>query len=498
MKYESPEIIFAGLFEDLHLSGIWTDGKVITDAIPKTDPSIIMNEYELQKEQTNFNLEQFFNQYFTVTKAGESNFQTDINTGVVAHIERLWDVLTRAADKPVKGSSLIPLPYPYVVPGGRFNEIYYWDSYFTMLGLKASGRFDLIESMVQNFAFLIREIGHIPNGNRTYFLSRSQPPFFSSMIELLADQKGNAIYMEYIDVLEKEYQFWMNQSDIVNDQNLVEEHCVQLNNKTILNRYYDNHPVPRAEMYGEDIYTLKETDQPAKEFFGHIKAACESGWDFSARWFDDGMNLSTIQTGNIIPVDLNCLLYHLESILQKAFQLNKNNEKATHFESLANKRKAAIHEYFWDTNLQFYTDYNFIKQQSTSFKSLAGLFPLYFNIATEEQAASIAKIIKSEFLKDGGLVSTTVHSGQQWDAPNGWAPLQWIAIKGLRNYGFDDLANQIKGRWINLNTKVFIETGKLMEKYNVVDTNLKSGGGEYPVQDGFGWTNGVLLQLLKE
>ena len=142
-------------------------------------------------------------------------------------------------------------------------------------------------------------------------------------------------------------------------------------------------------------------------------------------------------------------------------------------------------------------DYDFVKKCHTDVYSLAGMFPLFFNIATEEQAKSCAQVIQEKFLRPGGVVTTTLHSGQQWDAPNGWAPLQWITIQGLKNYGFDDLADDIKNRWINLNTKVFRNTGKMLEKYNVENMDLLSGGGEYPVQDGFGWTNGVLLRLLQ-
>ena len=146
----------------------------------------------------------------------------------------------------------------------------------------------------------------------------------------------------------------------------------------------------------------------------------------------------------------------------------------------------------------FFHDYDFVKKAHTPAFTLAAMFPLFFKIASEKQAAHVAEKIKNEFLKPGGLITTTSNSGQQWDAPNGWAPLQYISIIGLRNYGFHELADEIKNRWIALNKKIFHNTGKLLEKYNVVDIDLETGGGEYPVQDGFGWTNGVLLKLLSE
>ena len=143
-------------------------------------------------------------------------------------------------------------------------------------------------------------------------------------------------------------------------------------------------------------------------------------------------------------------------------------------------------------------DYDFKKEASTPVLSLAGLFPLFFEMAEKGQAASVAEIVASDFLKPGGVVSTLNETGQQWDAPNGWAPLQWVTIQGLRNYGHAELAGTIKDRWVALNIKVYKNTGKMVEKYNVQDLSLEAGGGEYPVQDGFGWTNGVLLRLLQE
>ena len=143
-------------------------------------------------------------------------------------------------------------------------------------------------------------------------------------------------------------------------------------------------------------------------------------------------------------------------------------------------------------------DYDFKADKHTAIPSLAGMYPLTFKMATPAQASKAAKVINSQFLKAGGVVSTLTDNGQQWDYPNGWAPLQWMTIEGLRNYESDELANTIKERWIKLNRKVYKKTGKLVEKYNVVDMTLEAGGGEYPVQDGFGWTNGVLLKLMSE
>ena len=155
-----------------------------------------------------------------------------------------------------------------------------------------------------------------------------------------------------------------------------------------------------------------------------------------------------------------------------------------------------MNKYLWNEEAGFYSDYNFYKQKPTEVLSLAGVYPLFFEISDEARAAKMATTVERLFLKPGGVVSTPFNTGQQWDAPNGWAPLQWITIKGLKNYGFDSLASRITNRWLHLNEEVYKRTFKMLEKYNVEDLSKESGGGEYPTQDGFGWTNGVYLKLL--
>ncbi|RMD96455.1 MAG: trehalase, partial [Bacteroidetes bacterium] len=209
-------------------------------------------------------------------------------------------------------------------------------------------------------------------------------------------------------------------------------------------------------------------------------------------------DLSTIITTQLIPVDLNCLLCQLEQTIARAHELSSNAAAAAQMAKAAALRSEAIQKYCWDAANGWFGDFNFAEGKATGKLTAAAVFPLFFEIASQEQAASVAEKVEAQLLKAGGLLTTPVHSGQQWDAPNGWAPLQWMAIKGFRNYGLDELANTIRDRWVALNTKVYQNTGKLVEKYNVENMNLLAGGGEYPVQDGFGWTNGVLKRLLKE
>lgn len=182
---KTPDNIFPILFKDVQSCGIFEDSKTFVDAYVLSSPEHINQSYLSEKEKPGFDLKTFVLQHFKPILPGTSDFQSNINNSAINHLKELWPILTRKADSPVEGSSLIPLPYSYIVPGGRFNEIYYWDSYFTMLGLKESGLYDMIENMIDNFAYLINNCGHIPNGNRSYFISRSQPPFFALMVELL-------------------------------------------------------------------------------------------------------------------------------------------------------------------------------------------------------------------------------------------------------------------------------------------------------------------------
>jgi alpha,alpha-trehalase len=485
-----PEDIFFPLFQDLAMSVILDDGKSLADAIPLFEPIVILENYLSSKHDPNFDLKAFFVQNFKVQGPVEASAIGHQRMPILEHLSALWDHLYRPTSVSVPGSTLITLPYPYIVPGGRFNEIYYWDSYFTMLGLKVSGKFDIIESMINNFAWMVDHIGFIPNGNRTYFLSRSQPPFFSLIVALLADEKGDHIYTKYITHLEKEYAWWMKQGD---DQ---VQHLALLDDETKLNRYYDLLETPRTEMYLADTHLSQDMDEGHKKsFYGHIRAACESGWDFSSRWCSDPLDLDTIETLNVLPVDLNCLLCNLEKTLAKAYLISGNDEKHVLYLQYSNERAAMINHYFWNEESGYYFDYHFKNRKQTHSIHASGLFPLFINLASPEQGARALDFVQKNLLKEGGIVTSTVHSGQQWDAPNGWAPLQWIAFRSAQNYHHDDFANEIGKRWLALNEKVYQSTGKMMEKYNVEDLTLLSGGGEYPVQDGFGWTNGVYLAM---
>ena len=267
----------------------------------------------------------------------------------------------------------------------------------------------------------------------------------------------------------------------------------------VLNRYWDDKDYTRPEAFFEDSNVAKSSGRPLVEVQRHLRAACESGWDFSSRWLRDGKTMETIEAAHIIPVDLNCLLLHLEETLLKIYTLKQDDPAMIQtFQAAVQKRHTAIQKYCWNEAKGFYFDYHFKDKQQTDKYSLAAAYPLFFWIASPQQAQSVARVLEQKFLFDGGLVTTLVTTGQQWDAPNGWAPLQWMAYKGLLENGFTELAARVRERWLKNCEKVYDDTGKMMEKYNVVDMHIKAGGGKYPNQDGFGWTNGVYLRMRQD
>ena len=522
----SPDQIYGDLFREIQMKRIFADGKTFVDCTPKRDPKSIMNDYyQLRTADSTFDLKKFVHDNFELPVNPTTGYQTDTTEDIINHIEKLWKVLNRPADisssggtLPVPGSSLLPLPYPYIVPGGRFREIYYWDSYFTMLGLKESGEYEMIENMIKNFAYLIHQYGHIPNGNRTYYLGRSQPPFFAAMVNLLAEIKGDSIYKTYLPALEKEYNFWMEGAATVK-AGQAHRRVVKLKDGSILNRYWDDIPAPRPESYREDVETATDAtgssqknlpkkagsasmnfimNRSREQIYRHLRAGAESGIDFSSRWFRDTMNLTTIHTADFIPPDLNALLYNLEMTISKAKMKQRDEIFSNEFRHKAIKRQQAIEKYCYNRTTGFYYDFDFMKQALSISVTPAGMYPYFFyeNLPEKTAVAKMVTVLKSRLSKPGGIVTSVCNTGQQWDAPNGWPPLQWMTIGALEKVGEKDLAKEIAQRWIKLNVRVYNETGKLMEKYDVVDIQRLAGGGEYPSQDGFGWTNGVLLKLI--
>jgi alpha,alpha-trehalase len=493
---QTPQILFKNLFVAVQDAKAFPDSKTFADAVPKSAPAQILSRFDAAKPVSREALQAFVAENF-VLPAQVSGTELPVveHVSIARHIDLLWDQLTRSTTSAPPYSSLLPLPEPYVVPGGRFRELYYWDSYFTMLGLVESGRHDLVLHMVRDFASLIDQYGHVPNGTRTYYLSRSQPPFFYAMVGLLSPKDPAASYSRYLPQLRREYAFWMQgEKDL--RAGTAHRRVVSMPDGAVLNRYWDDADTPRDESYREDTALAQRSGRIPAQLYRDVRAAAESGWDFSTRWFADGKTLETINTTEIIPVDLNSLLFGLEQAIGAGCARVHDAACVTEFAHRAQARRMAVNRYLWDAAGGVFHDYRWVKQEQVPRLSAATLYPLFVALASRPQAQAVAAAVSRDLLKAGGIVTTALVSGQQWDAPNGWPPLQWIGIAGLRHYAISPLADSVACRWMVSVNRVYAQSSKLVEKYDVMTTGRVGGGGEYPLQDGFGWTNGVMRKLM--
>lgn len=485
--------LYPELFEAVQNRHLLGDQKAFLDMVPRQSPEEINRQYREASTRTGFDLKAFVDEHFARETIPDIRLKD--TTSMSDHIDKLWPLLVRDFSTVDTKGSAIRLPHPSLVPGGRFNELFYWDSYFSMLGLSASGRQNISTDMLKNFAYLIDTYGHIPNGTRTYFLTRSQPPFFAMMVEAEAKAHGDQVYREYLPQLKKEYAFWMDgAADLPRGK--ARKRVVRLRDGTLLNRYWDASDQPRQEAWAHDIKTAQDAKgRKPEQVYRDLRAAAESGWDFSGRWSDHPQSLSSIRTTSIIPVDLNSLLYQLEVTLAKACSLSAgacNVDYAT----AAVQRKRAINHYLWNQD-GFYADYDRLRGKIRSTLTAATLFPLFNGVATQAQADKTAATVDRRLVREGGLVTTESTTGQQWDSPNGWAPLNWVAVEGLDRYGHKALAQKVGTRFLKSVSDYFDTTHTLMEKYDVVKGKEKAGGGEYHNQEGFGWTNAVTLLLMQ-
>jgi alpha,alpha-trehalase len=437
----------------------------------------------------------------------------------------------------IKQPGLLYLEKPYVVPGGRFNEMYGWDSYFIIRGLVEDGRLDLARDMVDNFFFEIDHYGAFLNANRTYYLTRSQPPFLSSMVMAVlktktANHPDRAWLQSAYDHVSRDYQLWI--------------HEPHLAGTTGLSRYYDFGDGPPQEALqdesghyrqvmayflshpdaaDDDVVTVKadeanpeasgftftlqlcengEGTSPgshcdpvknlslSKDFYKGDRSMRESGYDISFRFGPYGA-----QTHHYAPVCLNSLLYKTETDLAEMAQMLGKKTDAEGWRKRADTRKAAMNKYLWDADRGIFFDYDFMTQKRSTYEYITTYFPLWAGVATQEQANALAKNL-SVFEEPGGLVMSRHETGVQWDFPWGWAPDQLPSIEGLRRYGFDADADRLSYKFLATVLANFQKQGYIVEKYNVVNgtTEAVVASGYKMNVVGFGWTNGVFLSLL--
>lgn len=491
-----PAELFGELFHEVQIRRLFPDGKQFVDMEPRQHPATIMSNYQRLRSNDHQTLAEFVFEHFAPPPATASMMHNlRGRQALLDHIRATWDDLSRQPVAVPCFSSALALPAPYLVPGGRFRELYYWDSYFTMLGLKADGRYDLIEATIENCTALIERFGYMPNGSRTYYLGRSQPPVYYLMLEL-SHVPCESARKRRLDALLLEHSFWMTDSTFLRPGE-ASRRAVCMPDGSILNRYWDERERPRDESYAEDLTMARQNGREPSSVFRNLRAAAESGWDFSSRWYEDSLGAGSIRTTSIAPIDLNCLLFGLErSVMAQATELEEQ-AIALRFKGLAERRYCALHRYCWSNEHERFGDVLWSTGCMTSSINSAALFPLFTGLARARQADAMAALVKRELLAPGGIRTTTVRSGEQWDLPNGWAPLQWIAAAGLIRYGHGILARDIARRWVSVVGGDYSKFGIVFEKYDV-ESRTRGSGGEYPVQTGFGWTNGVVRAFMRD
>lgn len=377
------------------------------------------------------------------------------------YIDAYWKKITfyRPRDKQLH----LGLPHKYIGPNNEIFkfDMFYWDSYFVILGLVKAHRVTLAKGMVDNFVYLFKRFGIIPMRNRYYNLGTSQIPFLTSMaFEVFETEKNKTWLKKVIQTAEAELNdYWMN-------EHLTEKHIVYKK----LSRYCDH-------------------------YITHLGAEHESGWDMTSRFHDRCLDY--------LPVDLNSCLYKYETDIARAYRLLKNYAKAKKYEDQARRRKKQMIALMWNEKAGFFFDYNKLKKNQNHFYSLAGFYPLWAGLATQAQAAAIREKVLPVFEYDGGISNTQNHSLspdiKQHDHPNGWPHQQWIVIKGLLNYGYREDAERIAKKWIDLNCTVFKQTGKFWEKYNVERCGIGAYNPDrYVTQSGFAWTNAIFVRIITE
>ena len=463
----------------------------------------------------------------------------------VEHLPAVIGRLGQIDGSKIHPPGLLYLQNPYVVPGGRFNEMYGWDSYFIIRGLLEDGRLDLARDMVENFFFEIDHYGGLLNANRTYYLTRSQPPFLTSMIMAVdeAAQRSGETSQARLAWLAtaygyavKDYNLWIHRPHLAGD--------------TGLSRYYDfgdgpvpemaddpvfyhrvvsyllTHPDPRwpyllrsdvggsaATLMGP-VFDLDLCDAGVAGSNGESNRNCdpverlsltpdyykgdrsmrESGFDVAFRF-----GPYSGSTHHYAPVCLNSLLYKVERDLEQMSARLGHEQESKQWGERASHRQELVNKYFWDQKRGLYFDYDFERGKESSYIFLTTFYPLWTGLASPEQARAVMGNAKL-FEQPGGLAMSTGKSGGQWDYPYGWAPTQLIAVEGLRRYGDTNDANRVSYNFLSMVLDNFRRDGTIREKYNVgtrsSETNVAAGYEQNVI--GFGWTNAAFLVFLHE
>ncbi|KAG8141697.1 hypothetical protein E2320_007255, partial [Naja naja] len=370
------------------------------------------------------------------------------------------------------------------------------DSFWILEGLLLSNMAATAKGLIQNFLYLVSKFGHIPNGGRVYYERRSQPPLLSLMMESYLSHTNDT--EEHIYLLEAEYRFWQDHRAV----------NISGGKQYSLNRYNVQVGEPRPESYMKDVELAKGLQEEAqRNLWAELQSAAESGWDFSSRWFLPGSPslqdlLLDTRVRGIVPVDLNAILCKVEQLLATFYQVLGDGEKASRFWAARRQRVDALTAVLWNEEAGVWLDYHFLRQRHNPTFYPSNLSPLWAECDVDlPRAEKVLRYLEesSALSYANGLPTSLTQTGEQWDFPNAWAPLQHMVITGLvksSSARARELAFSLAQRWLQMNLAVYEKHGGMFEKYDVEGDGKPGGGGEYPVQEGFGWTNGVALQLL--
>ncbi|EDW01419.1 GH21428 [Drosophila grimshawi] len=512
------------LLHTVQMAKLFQDSKTFVDMKLKFAPEKTMEDFEAMMESKNNNPSQDEIREFVNSHFGDKGTELDAWTPPdwIEHptfldlirdpdlkqwgvdLNNIWKELGRKMKDDVHKNpeyySIIPVPNPVIVPGGRFIEFYYWDSYWIIRGLLYSDMKDTARGMIENLMSIVKRIGFIPNGGRVYYGGRSQPPLLTAMVKSYVDfTKDDMFAINALETLEHEFEYFMN------------NHSVQAKGHNLAG-YRDTTTGPRPESYREDVETSSGflTPEAKENHYSELKAAAESGMDFSSRWFinEEGTNignLTQIMTRSIVPVELNAILYQNAKTIAEFHSKAGNIEKMTEYETKAKKILEAIQAVLWNEEVGCWLDYDLINNKPRNYFVSSNLSPLWtkaYNIADSKKISdSVLNYVEQNKLDTfpGGVPNTIYQTGEQWDFPNVWAPLQYIVVEGLDNLGTPEAKNLSKSwghRWVKSNFEAYRETLAMFEKYDAEKFGGHGGGGEYGVQTGFGWSNGVIIEWL--
>lgn len=514
------------LLHHVQMARIFNDSKTFVDLAMNFNESKTLTDFDILLNETNQNptveqLKQFVEEYFSDESEFEDWQPSDFNSNpaflntitdkalkeFAKGINDIWPLLSRKVKTEVREKpeqfSLVPVTNGFIIPGGRFKEIYYWDTFWIVEGLLISGMTETAKGMIENLIELLTKFGHIPNGSRWYYQERSQPPMLTAMVATYYRYTSDLEFIrDNIASLENEIDYWLNTQSVTLEKDG--------SNHTLL-RYYAPSAGPRPESYFEDYNVSSDLSEEARtDFYIDTKSAAESGWDFSSRWFivSDGSNngtLSDIHTRYIIPVDLNAIFAGALQNIATFHAMLMNVRKAARYGILADQWRSSIQAVLWDDEDGIWYDYDFRDNVFRKYFYSSNVAPLWQGAVSLDLMKSngprvISYLVNSSSLDfPGGVPTSLIRSGEQWDFPNVWPPEVSIVVTALENIGTSEahaLALEVAQTFVRSCHWGFLEYKQMFEKYDAEKPGKVGGGGEYNVQFGFGWSNGAVLEFL--